>query len=89
MVYSRGVQWGIAAEMYAIVYCVVILILNIATRFLQRWLLLLSVIAGAIFILFVVPDIHYYPYRIGTLIGIGVIGIFINFFLALCYRKRR
>jgi hypothetical protein len=88
LVYSRGVQWGIAAEMYAIAYVVVILTLNIATRFLQQRLLLLCVIAAAVFTLLILPDIRYYPYRIGTLMGIGIIGIFINFFLAMRYRSR-
>jgi hypothetical protein len=86
LVYSRGVQWGIAAEVYAIAYVVVILILNIATRFLQQRVLLLCVIAATVFTLLILPDIRFYPYRVGSLMGIGIMGIFLNYFLAMRYR---
>lgn len=87
VVYSRGVAWGISADGYAIKYTIIIIALTFLNYFLEKRVLLISIIASVIFGIIVFPVLDSYPYHGGLVILIGVLGIFINYLLLLKYKS--
>lgn len=86
MVYSRGVAWGISAEVYLIVYVSIIPTLNIVNIFFPKKSFLFSLISAVFFAGNVIPVLDTVPYRGGLVILIGVAGIFIGHILLRRFR---
>ena len=74
---SRGVAWGISAQMYMYIYVAVVFISYVLGYFIKK-LMLIAIVSSIVFSSFVAPVLNSYPYRGSTVILIGVAGIFIN-----------
>lgn len=85
-VYSKGVIWGISAQVYALKYIIIVVVLAILIFFFTKRTLLLCLIFSIIFTILVLPSLANYPYRGGLVILIGDTGIFISYLLLLKYR---
>ena len=79
-VYSRGVAWGISAGMYWVDYVFIVLSTALATYFFPRIRLLILAAGAAVFSGLIAPVLDTYPYRGGSLILIGILGLSINYF---------
>lgn len=88
LVYSRGVAWGISAQLYTYVYIAIILVSHALGYFLKKGVLLIAVISSIVFASIVAPVLDSYPYRGGLVILIGVGGIFINYIFLSKYGAR-
>ena len=74
---SRGVTWGISAQMYLYIYVAVVFISCVLGYFIRK-LMLIAIVSSIVFSSFVAPVLNNYPYRGSVVILIGVAGIFIN-----------
>lgn len=83
---SRGVAWGISVQGYTLKYIAIVLLSNALNYLIPNKVLLISIVSSIAFSSFVFPSLDSYPFRGGTVIVIGVIGIFINYLLLFKYR---
>jgi hypothetical protein len=88
LVYSRGVGWGIAIQMYVVYYVCIIMVLGVLSYLMEKKVLLLSIIASLLFAFIILPVVDDFPYRGGLVILLGIMGVFMNYLFLLKYKAK-